>query len=95
VHALDSSGLKIFQHLTAYEYIAVPAAAMPFYVNVHYETWLLTITSLSHFLLLHTAQLGYIPTYIIGTLSLPGFLYLFYAAIKKGKAEEEDDEDFY
>lgn len=41
------------------------------------------------------AQLGYTATYIIGTLSLPGFIFLFYAAIKKGKAEvEEDDAKF-
>ncbi|KAG5175576.1 hypothetical protein JKP88DRAFT_347184 [Tribonema minus] len=40
--------------------------------------------------------LGYVPTYIIGALSLPGFIFLFYAAIKKGQAEaEEDDDDFY
>lgn len=40
-------------------------------------------------------QLGYTATYIIGTLSLPGFIFLFYAAIKKGKAEvEEDDAKF-
>lgn len=40
-------------------------------------------------------ELGYTATYIIGTLSLPGFIFLFYAAIKKGKAEvEEDDAKF-
>ncbi|CAN0125421.1 unnamed protein product [Pylaiella littoralis] len=40
-------------------------------------------------------ELGYTATYIIGTLSLPSFIFLFYAAIKKGKAEvEEDDANF-
>ncbi|CAM9401712.1 unnamed protein product [Ectocarpus fasciculatus] len=40
-------------------------------------------------------ELGYTTTYIIGTLSLPTFIFLFYAAIKKGKAEvEEDDAKF-
>lgn len=41
---------------------------------------------------LTTTQLGYTATYIIGTLSLPGFIFLFYAAIKKGKAEVEEDD---
>ncbi|CAN0261129.1 unnamed protein product [Ectocarpus sp. 12 AP-2014] len=40
-------------------------------------------------------ELGYTATYVIGTLSLPTFIFLFYAAIKKGKAEvEEDDAKF-
>eukprot|EP00904_Undaria_pinnatifida_P010423 jgi/Undpi1/6510/HiC_scaffold_20.g08989.m1 len=40
-------------------------------------------------------ELGYTTTYIIGALSLPTFVFLFYAAIKKGKAEvEEDDAKF-
>lgn len=40
-------------------------------------------------------QIGYTATYVVGTLSLPGFIFLFYAAIKKGKAEvEEDDAKF-
>lgn len=40
-------------------------------------------------------QLGYTPTYVIGTLALPTFIFLFYAAIKKGQAEvEEDDAKF-
>ncbi|CAB1116017.1 unnamed protein product [Ectocarpus sp. CCAP 1310/34] len=40
-------------------------------------------------------ELGYTATYIIGTLSLPTFIFLFYAAIKKGQAEvEEDDAKF-
>lgn len=47
------------------------------------------------FFLVSDEQLGYTATYIIGTLSLPGFIFLFYAAIKKGKAEvEEDDAKF-
>ncbi|CAM9619561.1 unnamed protein product [Discosporangium mesarthrocarpum] len=42
-----------------------------------------------------TPQLGYPLTYLIGILSLPSFLFLFYAAIKKGQAEaEEEDESF-
>lgn len=46
-------------------------------------------------LLVPDEQLGYTATYIIGTLSLPGFIFLFYAAIKKGQAEvEEDDAKF-
>eukprot|EP00752_Nemacystus_decipiens_P004144 g3793.t1 len=40
-------------------------------------------------------ELGYTATYIIGTLSLPGFIFLFYAAIKKGKAEVEEDDAKY
>ncbi|CAM9125661.1 unnamed protein product [Scytosiphon promiscuus] len=40
-------------------------------------------------------EIGYTATYIVGALSLPGFIFLFYAAIKKGKAEvEEDDAKF-
>eukprot|EP00612_Vaucheria_litorea_P007762 CAMPEP_0171479116 /NCGR_PEP_ID=MMETSP0946-20130122/5200_1 /TAXON_ID=109269 /ORGANISM="Vaucheria litorea, Strain CCMP2940" /LENGTH=128 /DNA_ID=CAMNT_0012009919 /DNA_START=18 /DNA_END=401 /DNA_ORIENTATION=+ len=35
--------------------------------------------------------MGYVPTYVVGSASLPAFLFLFYAALKKGKAEEEDD----
>jgi hypothetical protein len=45
----------------------------------------------------HISQLGYVPTYIILVLSLPTFLFLFYAAVKKGQfeAEEDDVEDYY
>lgn len=38
------------------------------------------------------AQLGYTNTYIIGTLALPTFIFLFYAAIKKGQAEVDEDD---
>lgn len=41
------------------------------------------------------AQLGYQATYIIGTLSLPTFIFLYYAAIKKGQAEVEEDDAKY
>ncbi|CAM9350427.1 unnamed protein product [Phaeothamnion confervicola] len=41
-----------------------------------------------------TPVLGYVPTYAVGVLSLPGFLFLFYAAIKKGQAESEEDEGY-
>ncbi|CAM9232406.1 unnamed protein product [Choristocarpus tenellus] len=37
--------------------------------------------------------MGYPLTYAVGTLSFPGFLFLFYAAIKKGQAETEEADD--
>lgn len=40
-------------------------------------------------------QLGYTPTYIIGTLAFPTFIFLFYSAIKKGQAEVEEDDARY
>ncbi|CAM9692037.1 unnamed protein product, partial [Ascophyllum nodosum] len=40
-------------------------------------------------------ELGYTPTYIIGTLAFPSFIFLFYSAIKKGQAEVEEDDAKY
>jgi hypothetical protein len=37
-------------------------------------------------------QFGYLPTYAILALSGPGFLFLFFAAIKKGQAESEEED---
>lgn len=40
-------------------------------------------------------QLGYTTTYVIGTLALPTFTFLFYAAVKKGQAEVDEDDARY
>lgn len=52
-------------------------------------------TLLIALLFLRLPQLGFTTTYIIGTFALPTFIFLFYAAIKKGQAEVEEDDAKY